>query len=136
MIGACIYCGQMGAVEAINEEAAIKITTKTCDCIEARKARRQEEMEAEEVERRANEIEKACRVIKTMFGEDSEESHMERTNDEVIEELMTIVIMIIDRKLSEIQIKLPSGAKGKISKNASGNIVIQRSKGIAMKQEI
>ena len=29
MIGACVYCGQMGAVEAINQEAAIKITTKT-----------------------------------------------------------------------------------------------------------
>lgn len=136
MLGACIFCGQIGAIEATNEEIAVKIATKACDCEEAKKARRQEEMEQEEVERRATDIEKACKAIKTIFGEDEEESHIERTSDEVIEELMTIVIMIIDRKLNQVDIKLPSGAKGKISKAANGNIVIQRSKGIVMKQEI
>lgn len=136
MLGACKYCGQVGAVEVKNEQTASAIATKVCDCEEAKRARKQEEMEQDEIERRAGSIELACNVIKKIFGEDAEESHMERPHEEIIEKLMELVIMIIDRKLNQVEIKLPSGAKGKISKTANGSIVIQRSKGIVMKQEI
>lgn len=136
MVGACIFCGQVGAIDTGNQETANNIATNLCDCEDAKKSRKQQEFEEQQIKRRAADIEKACKTIKKMFSEDSEESHMEKTSDEVIEELMTISILIIDSKLNEVQIKLPTGVVGKISKKSNGNITIQKSKGIVMKQEI
>lgn len=108
--GACIYCGQIGTVEAeehISIEEIDKMVSLQCDCHLAKEA-----------VKKAQRLEKAKDSAKKLFADHSED---------VIYFMQAAVTLISNGEIGQIKIDTIGNVKATISKTAKNNIKIERS---------
>jgi len=108
--GACIYCGQIGTVEAeehISVEEIDKMVSLQCDCHLAKEA-----------VKKAQRLEKAKDSAKKLFADHSED---------VIYFMQAAVTLISNGEIGQIKIDTIGNVKATISKTAKNNIKIERS---------
>ena len=114
--GACIYCGQIRQVEALNfweAEDCNELATELCDCLEAKL-----------YTAKKNQKENAGKIIDKQFGTKSPQPSPE----EIVDLLKTGAALIIEQKLGKLTLTCEDGIEAKISATSKGAIKVERKK--------
>ncbi len=122
--GTCRFCGQMGTAKGEpgwEREQVNEAVTCCCQCSDAREYARQKEQ-----------IEKAKRRVREVFGTGAGEKALDI---EIVESLYLFVDMLAARKLQAVTMDLGGGLKAAVARTAKGNIKVERTEIVKAKFE-
>lgn len=125
--GACRYCGQINSEEEYEtQEEADEYATLHCDCGQAKLKRQEVEETNRKREEREGVICVAHARIRELFGEEIEKRGLTSVEEELQSLMWQIAVMVYDEKVKSMTLAITPNTKAKISKTASGKLLITR----------
>lgn len=141
---ACGYCGQFVNLEfETTLQKAEERARLVCSCPESIAHQKAYKEKVDAARRRETSLKKATELIDKKFGklmqEEAEEAGEERKHpmpEVVVDTLKEVCILVYDRLIKTVTLDLPYGAKGKVTMNSKGALIIERKDTVASRDEI
>lgn len=131
LFGACRFCGQAQNVsDCMNEDEANEYAMRHCNCGEAKEY--QDKLEI--ARRRKETLARVAEELDGLFGTGAADCG--EVCPEVVDLLKQLSTLTYDKKIVSQTLKLTYTIQAKISRNAKGNISIERKDATAQKIEV